>query len=538
MGTETGIPSQNGVRAVTAADARRRPVACHISPVESRPSVSPVAAAREFLREYWLRFLIISVVVLMPCYWHKRIEAGDLPSHLYNAWLAHLIKTGQAPGLWLARRWNNVLFDFALSGLGNIVGWAVAEKVVTCGAVLIFFWGAFALVSALTRQLPWFYVPCLAMVAYGWTFEMGFMNNYISFGLAFFGLAILLRSQHWERAWAAAIVPLIWLAHPLGLLLLVSFGAYILLAEYLPPRRRLYPFVTAVLVLVAMHFFLRVHYPLSLIWKSGLHRFVYDGLDQLLLYGPQYLLPARLFRAFLWACLLVDLVRRSRTPRWWLPYLLPSELYALTLLGVVLLPTGINARILQQMGFISVYLLIERLTCVSAIFACCLLAVINPQKWHLVGFSVVAAIFFFFLYHDTAKLNAMEDQVELSVHNIAPGQRVVATMGNFKGSRVNIDHIVARACIEHCFKYDNYEPSTQQFRVRGLPGNPFVLTDPRDCAAAEAGKYVVQPADLPLFQVEQCDSHAIAMCIRELTAGEKNGRIDTRLGEQSLAAGK
>jgi len=446
---------------------------------------------------------------------------------LYNAWLAHLIKTGQAPGLWLAPRWNNVLFDLTLSGLGNIMNWGVAEKVATCGAVLIFFWGAFALVSAVTRQLPWLFLPCLAMVAYGWTFEMGFMNNYISIGLAFLGVAILIRGRGWERAWAAALVPLIWLAHPLGLVLLVNFGVYILLAEHFPPRQRLYLFLTAVLVLVAIHLFLRVHFPHGVIWKSSLRRFVYDGLDQLLLYGPQYLLPAQLFRAFLWTCLLVDLVRRSRTPGWWFTYLLPSELYALTLLGIALLPTGINARILHHMGFMSVYFLTERLTCVSAVFACCLLGAVNPQKWHLVGFSVVAAIFFFFLYRDTATLNAMEDQVELRVHMIAPGQRVLGTIRNFNGSRVNVDHIVARACIEHCFNYDNYEPTTQQFRVRAQPGNPFVLTDPVDCDAAEMGKYVVRPADLPLFQVEQCGPNITAMCIRQLTAGEKNGRIYT-----------
>ena len=220
-----------------------------------------------FLRNFWPRLVAISFAVIIPCLWHPHIEAGDLPSHVYNAWLAHLIKTGQAPGLWLARRWNNVLFDLALSGIGNVVGWGAAEKIVTCGAVLIFFWGAFALVCAMTRRLNWFLLPCLAIIAYGWTFEMGFMNCYISLGLAFFALAALVRGRGWERGLAVVLAPLIWLAHPLGLALLVTLGAYAVLAERLPLRHRLYLFVTSALVLVGIHIFIRVHYPTGITWR-------------------------------------------------------------------------------------------------------------------------------------------------------------------------------------------------------------------------------------------------------------------------------
>src|SRR5208282_5516148 len=78
-------------------------------------SVSGMAATEEVLREYWLRFVAISAVVLVPCVWHHHLEAGDVPSHLYNAWLANLIAKGQLPGLFLVRQWNNVLFDIAVS---------------------------------------------------------------------------------------------------------------------------------------------------------------------------------------------------------------------------------------------------------------------------------------------------------------------------------------------------------------------------------------------------------------------------------------
>ena len=49
-----------------------------------------------FLRTYWLRLLLISAAILIPCFWHSRIVAGDLGSHAYNAWLAQGIE-GQLP---------------------------------------------------------------------------------------------------------------------------------------------------------------------------------------------------------------------------------------------------------------------------------------------------------------------------------------------------------------------------------------------------------------------------------------------------------
>ena len=63
---------------------------------------SALASAWRFLGRHWTRVLGISAALLLPCFWHRHIEAGDLGSHLYNAWLAQLIENGQAPGLYLA----------------------------------------------------------------------------------------------------------------------------------------------------------------------------------------------------------------------------------------------------------------------------------------------------------------------------------------------------------------------------------------------------------------------------------------------------
>ena len=45
------------------------------------------------------RVALISIVLLIPCFWQRRIQAVDLPSHIYNSWLAQQIELGKAPGL-------------------------------------------------------------------------------------------------------------------------------------------------------------------------------------------------------------------------------------------------------------------------------------------------------------------------------------------------------------------------------------------------------------------------------------------------------
>src|SRR5204863_7754169 len=133
--------------------------------------------------------------MVVPCWWHRRIEAGDLASHVYNAWLAQLIEKGQAPGLYIARQWNNILFDVTLLRVANLFGLAVAEKIVVSACVLIFFWGVLALIRTVTERPPWFRVPFIAMLAYGYSVRMACMNDCLSLGLACFGLCVVWRMR-------------------------------------------------------------------------------------------------------------------------------------------------------------------------------------------------------------------------------------------------------------------------------------------------------------------------------------------------------
>src|SRR5258708_5999667 len=182
----------------------------------------------------WWLVLVVSAVLVLPCFWHRRIEAGDLASHVYNAWLAQLIEKGQAPGLYIAKQWDNVLFDAALLRVANLVGIAAAEKIVVSVCVLIFFWGVLVFVAAATERPPRFLTASIAMLAYGYSFNMGFMNYYLSLGLACFGLAILWRGRGIDWIAGGLIAALAWLAHPIGFLWLLGMLVYVKIRAKLP----------------------------------------------------------------------------------------------------------------------------------------------------------------------------------------------------------------------------------------------------------------------------------------------------------------
>ena len=487
--------------------------------VASSSEEGVLAASAAFVGEHPFGIALLSIAVLVPCFWHTHIEAGDLASHTYNAWLAQLIERSPANGLWLARQWNNVLFDIALTRLGNIVGLRLAEKIIVSSAVLIFFWGSFALASSLTGRAAWRLAPCLAILSYGWTFEMGFMNYYLSLGLAFLSLAIVISGKGWKRAFALLLLPVTWIAHPLGAAMLIGVGIYICIARGLFARQQTSFLIGNCLFLTVALLYVRGHYQTATLPRRYLQTLT--GADQLVLFGERYSVLASILLAFMVACVAYDVIHRMRTSEALSAYRLPLHLYGMALLVDLLSP---GAIVLPQYPVL-VGFLTERLSLVTAILACCVMATTVPRKWHMVGFTTIAVPFFLFLYADTGKVDRMETQAERYERILPPGQRIIATISPFDGSRVVMQHIVDRACIGYCFSYGNYEPSSKQFRVRANSGNPFVVTDVEDLVAIGSGDYVVQPKDEPISQIYQCNLSLTELCIRGLAPGEKNGAV-------------
>lgn len=493
------------------------------SPEEFREDFRALPFTARFLGRHAEKIEAISILLLIPCFWHAHIEAGDLASHVYNAWLAQLIEKSQVSGLTLVHAHQNVLFDYLLAGWAHIFGMRAAEKISVSLAVLTLFWGAFAFVAAATRRAPWFLAPLLAMLAYGWTFELGFFNYYLSLGLSFFALAIFWRGHRWERLWFLALAPMVLLAHAMGLVWMLGCAAYIEVIRRIPRRRQMALFVAAAAGIVVLRWFLFHFY----IADPPLDPFYFfTGADQLVLFGLRYWLAAGGVLAFGAIAFAADFMRSRSGNDFWNRYGAVLQLYALAEIGVFLLPDGIHFPQFTA----ALALIIPRLTLLSAILLCCVLGVMRPRLWHLAACAALAAIFFSLLYQDTRAIDRMETQTEHLIQTIPRGSRVLATILRPPRSRVLFQHIVDRACIGRCFSYGNYEASSGAFRVRVTSPNPYVMFENRATAEMEEGDYTLAPNDLPAYQIFQCSADGTQLCIRPLEEGEDNDRTGIHPG--------
>src|SRR5260370_37782562 len=74
-------------------------------------------------------YVILALLISIPCFWQPHIQADDLSSHLYNAWLVNQVQAGQLQGLFVVRQFTNVLFDHLLSFLLNRGSLVFTERV-------------------------------------------------------------------------------------------------------------------------------------------------------------------------------------------------------------------------------------------------------------------------------------------------------------------------------------------------------------------------------------------------------------------------
>jgi hypothetical protein len=401
-----------------------------------------------------------------------------------------------------------------LSWLGSAFGLQAAEKIAVSLGVLTFFWGAFALIAAATRRAPWRLSPLIAVFAFGWTFEMGFMNYYISLGLCFLALAAFLRFGNRGGLISLALIPLIWMAHPLGVMCLAGMGAYMVVAKAMQPRYHGYLLLAAGIFLFGLRTFLARRYEVR--WNVLARYFFFNGADQLVLYSGRYYLLYLLFAALLVAALATAASGASRERSFWKACEIPVQLYLATGVASVLLPT----RVAFPQYPAALSFLTPRLTSVSGVLACWMLSTLKPRKWLVGGSALLAAVFFIFLYSDTGTLNGLEERVERSLAALPAERRVVSDVELGENSRMVIEHIVDRACIGRCFSYDNYEPPSGLFRVRAAPGNSIVYVADKGGSAAESTEERVKALDPPVFEISQCGGSTVNICARELSPDE------------------
>ncbi len=454
---------------------------------------------------------LISALLLVPCFWQSRVQAGDLGSHIYNAWLAQLIESGHAQGLAIARQFTNVLFDLILSGLFRWIGPAAAQRIAVGIAVLVFVWGAFAFVTAISGQRPWHLMPAIAMLAYGWVFHMGFFNFYLSMGLCFCFLAAAWDGTPRRIFAALPILGLAYLAHALPVAWAAGALLYSLVARRCSPR--LIALLTALFILVASVLRLAISRELYTKW-SVKQLSVITGLDQVWVFDTKYYFVMMGLLA-VWGLLFSLLIRQSGARRVFAS--VPFQLCLVSAAGIFLLPsTVLIPGFHHTLSYIA-----ERMSLTVGICACALLASAGPRMLERCALLAVGALFFVFLYTDERALNAFEDRMQAAVSAVPPGARVVSELTD-SGLRVNaLTHMVDRVCIGRCFSYANYEASTAQFRIRALGPNPVVAWRYADSWHLQTGEYVVKKRDLPLYQIG-LDSGG-RMAVKVLHAGSPCG---------------
>ena len=458
-----------------------------------------------------LAYPLVSMLLLVPCYWQPRLQAGDLSSHVYNAWLAQLVERGQADGLVIAGQTTNILFDLMLAALFKLFGESAAQRVSVSTAVLVFVWGAFAFIAAVSGRRPWRLMPCLAMLAYGWVFHMGFFNFYLSLGLCLSGLAVAWELNRWRLAAAAPVFPIAYTAHPLPVLWAGVLLGYICLARRMEPRARIY-FGGACLVSMTGMFLAGL---ISGVTRWHVQQLIMaTGADQLLVFDAPYRV---LFFGLLllWALPAWRLLRNAEAPE--LAASLPCQICILTAMGVAMVPaSALLPGYSHALAFIP-----DRMSLAVAVCICALLAPVALRAFERGGLWVLALLFFAFLFRDERALNAFEDRMEVAVAQLPSGRRVVSGISDPDLRADALVHMLDRVCLRRCFSYANYEPSSGHFRIRTVAENTWVLANPEDSIAMQAGIYVVKPRDLPLYQLD-LDRNA-RIVVKALPAGAPGG---------------
>ena len=456
--------------------------------------------------------LVLPVIIFSPV-------SGDRPSHVYNAWLAQLIERGEAPGLRLAPMTTNILYDTLLSAFAHFAGLRVAEKIVTSIFVLLFFWGMFSLAGALSGSLPWRLVPLVAMLCYGWTFTIGLMNFYGSIALGSLGVALWWSDRPGGRLIVLPLAALAWLGHPLGVVWLIAAIGWFELAR----RFRMVWTAGFVALLIGAMFPLRAwltHHFQTFEWTEPV--WVRAGVDQFWLYRGEYKCVGAGVVLFLLVWIATEAATRWRERRSWMSIIAPVELSCLLLAAFWILPNGIKLSLypapIEYIASRSTVLLVALLACVCATSA--------PRKWHAPVLILFATAFFWMNLGDMARLARMDRQAQQLVRTVPAQPRVIALLF-WPDSRVLIYHLPDLACIGYCYSYANYEPVSQQFRVRASAPNRIVITTPD--ANTQIGRYMVQPQDQPIYQLYQCGS-VDNLCLEQLSTGEINGMQVVRKG--------
>ena len=474
-------------------------------PAEKHSTRAPISRLTEICLAFAVTFAL-----LVPCVWQEHIQAGDLSSHVYNAWLATEIKNGDAPGLYIAHPLTNVLCDWLLEALLSRGGARFAERTVCGAAVLVFFWGAFYMITSVTKRRPWLLAPCLAMLAYGLVFTVGFLNFYVSTGICLWIIGLLWNPSRTRVMLSLPLVVFALLAHAMPVVWAGFVILYVTVVRRFPSKMRLIVLAATLTTIVAAQLVVMRTFPYR--WSldqvaSFLGVMGLTGTDQFFLSGFKYLIVV-VGIGVIWCALF--LVRLDQGGMMDDPLV---HLWILQMAAYILTPLAIQ---LPQYQHVFSYIP-ERLSLFTAVVFCAMVGGARYGRGITRFSALVATIFFTFVFLDGWALNAIERTVTDLAETLPPGQRLVAAITDSNNRLNPLLHVADRVCIGRCFSYADYEPASGQFRVRPYDPNPVVAANMDIVQEMEEGHHVVTAQEAPLYSVCDCGG---TLCMRRLEAGE------------------
>ena len=281
--------------------------------------------------------------------------------------------------------------------------------------MLTFVWGAFGFISVVARGRAWHLLPCIAMLAYGWVFHMGFFNFYLSMGLCFWAMRLAWEASLRRVSIAALLLALAYVAHALPVVWTLGLLAYAPIARRLSQLGRSYLTAAFVLAIGGVHAECR---GLLLTRWSPSQFALSTGIDQAWVFdGKYYIVLAGLLGV--WGLLFLGLSGRRGARD--VVGSVPFHLCVIAAATVCVLPGGAAA------GILALTRLHRRADVTGCRRLCLRVARHRParpvERYALA--IVVAVVFFCFVYRDERALNILEDRMQDVVSTLPSGVRVV-----------------------------------------------------------------------------------------------------------------
>lgn len=428
--------------------------------------------------------------------------AGDLHTHVYNAWLSVLVARGDVTGLWLESAWTNSVVSRVIAALIEVLPPGVVERVIQFTLAEGFLWSSFRWCRVLSGRDCWEWLPALAMLSIGWTYQTGLVNWFASAGLSLWAFAIALSSR--RTRWMAFPVLVIAAAgNPLPPLWAVTSFALTLANRRSPTfgRQVLVLLVSAVVIAGAATVCAgRGSYPLMQVLT------LLVGADQLWVYDEWYAVFSGALLA-IWGAAAIQVFRDPAARGG--PALLVAAYSAVFMVAVpdVILFPGYN---------VPAFYLARRGTVLAGVAVTAALARARPTAPRSAALVCAAAGWMALLVIDWSTMTRLQRDMNRAVAHLPPGSRLVSSTGDL------FDPALYSACSGRCFVWNNYQPASGAFSLRASEKNSFVIGRFQEYMALETGTYRVPELPFPMWEVAPCAEPAPArnICVRLLAQGD------------------